>query len=101
MNYDTKSTGRPSIRHDSIIKTLNSPAIMATCILKTINIYSDPIELCDKLRLLLQEKHGGNTSDINDEEIIATIDKLLEYKSISKKQHKQILVKCNLLRNQV
>ena len=29
MNYDTKSLGRPSIRHNSIIKILESPAIMA------------------------------------------------------------------------
>ena len=28
MNYDTKSTGRPSTRHASIIKILESPAIM-------------------------------------------------------------------------
>ena len=30
MNYDTKSTGRPSTRHTSIIKILESPAIMAS-----------------------------------------------------------------------
>ena len=29
-NYDTKSTGRPSTRHCSIIKILNSPAILAS-----------------------------------------------------------------------
>ena len=37
-------------------------------------------------------------SDIINEEIIAVVDKLLEYKCISTKQHKQILIKCNLLR---
>ena len=36
MNYDTKSTGRPSIRHNSIIKILDSPAIMASGVSKTI-----------------------------------------------------------------
>ena len=30
MNYDTKSTGRPSIRHNSWIRLLNQPAIMAS-----------------------------------------------------------------------
>ena len=30
MNYDTKSTGRPRIRHNSIVKILDSPAIMAS-----------------------------------------------------------------------
>ena len=97
MNYDTKSTGRPSTRHTSIIKILESPAIMASGVSKTIFLSSDPNELCDRLKLLLQEKHAGNNSDIINNEIVAIVDKLLEYKSISKKQHKQILIKCNLL----
>ena len=97
MNYDTKSTGRPSTRHASIIKILESPAIMASGVSKTIILSSDPNELCDRLRLLLQEKHAGKNSDIINDEIVAIVDKLLEYKSISKKQHKQILIKCYLI----
>ena len=97
MNYDTKSTGRPSMRHTSIIKILESPAIMASGISKTIIISSDPNELCDRLKLLLQEKHAGNNSEIINEEIVVIVDKLLEYRCITKKQHKQILIKCNLL----
>ena len=97
MNYDTKSTGRPSTRHTSIIKILESPAIMASGISKTIILFSDPNELCDSMKLLLQEKHAGNNSNIFNDEIIAIVDKLLEYKCISKKQHKQILIKGNLL----
>ena len=97
MNYDVKSIGRPSTRHTSIIKILESPSIMASGISKTIILSSDPNELCDRLRLLLQEKHGGNNSNLIDEEIVAIVDKLLEYKCITKKQHKQILIKCNLL----
>ena len=85
MNYDTKSTGRPSTRLTSIIKILESPAIMASGISKTIILSSDPNELCDRLRLLLQEKHAGNNSDIINDEIVAIIDKLLEYKCIAKK----------------
>ena len=96
MNYDTKSTGRPSTRHNSIIKILESPSIMASGI-TTIFLSENADELCDRLKLLLQEKHGGNNSDLIDEEIVAIVDKLLEYKCISKKQHKQILIKCNLL----
>ena len=95
MNYDTKSTGRPSTRHTSIIKILESPAIMASGISKTIILSSDPNELCDRLKLLLQEKHAGNNSDIINDEIVVIVDKLLEYKCLSKKQHKQILIKCN------
>ena len=97
MNYDTKSTGRPSTRHTSIIKILESPAIMASGISKTIILSSDPNELCDRLKLLLQEKHAGNNSDIINDEIVAIVDKFLEYKCTSKKQHKQILNICNLL----
>ena len=97
MNYDTKSTGRPSVRHNSMIRLLDQPAIMASGISKTINLSSDPDELCDRLKILLQEKHSGNNSNLIDGEIVAIIDKLLEYKCISKKQHKQILIRCNLL----
>ena len=96
MNYDTKSIGRPSIRHNSIIEILESPAIMASGV-TTIFLSENPNELCDRLRLLLQEKHGGNSSDIIDNEIVAIVDKLLEYKCTTRNQHKQILIKCNLL----
>ena len=97
MNYDTKSTGRPSVRHNSLVRLLDQPAIMASGFSKTIILSSDPNEICDRLKLLLQGKHGGNNSNLIDEEIVAIVDKLLEYKCISEKQHKQILIKCNLL----
>ena len=45
MNYDTKSIGRPSPGHSSIIKILKSPAIMASGISKTIFLISDPDDL--------------------------------------------------------
>ena len=66
---------------------------MASGVLKTIFLSSDPNELCDRLKLLLQEKYAGNNSNINNEEIVAIVDKVLEYKCISKKQHKQSLIK--------
>ena len=96
MNCDTKSTGRPSTRHISIINILESPAIMASGISGTIILSSNPNELCDRLKLLLQEKQAGNNSDIINDEIVAIVDKFLEYKCLSKKQHKRILIKCNL-----
>ena len=58
---------------------------------------SDPDELCNRLKLLLQEEQAGNSSDIINDEIFAIVDKLLEDKCISKKQHKHILLKCYLL----
>ena len=97
MKYDKKSTGRPGVRHSSMIKILESPAIMASGISKTIILSSNPDELCDRLKLLLQERHAGNNSHLINKEIVAIVDKLLEYKCISKKQHKQILINCNLL----
>ena len=97
MNYDIKSTGRPSTRHNSMVRLLDQPAIMASGISKTIILSSDPNELCDRLKLLLQEKQAGNNSDIINDEIVAIVDKLLEYKCISKKQHRQILIKCNIV----
>ena len=97
MNFDKNRVGNKSTRDRTLITLLNSPAIMASGVSKTIFLSSNPDELCDRLKLLLQEKNAGNNSDIINDEIVAIIDKLLEYKCISKKQHKQILIKCDLL----
>ena len=45
-----------------------SPDIMvfASGVSKTIFLSSDPNELCDRLKLLLQEKHAGNNSILMD-----------------------------------
>ena len=97
MHFDLKAVGKKSTRDRTLIKLLKSPAIMASGASNTIFLSSDPNELCDRLKLLLQEEHAGNNSDLINDEIVAIVDKLLEYKCISKKQHKQILTKCNLL----
>ena len=97
MNFIIKQKGRKSNRDKSMITLLKSPAIMASGISKTIFLSSDRDELCNRLKLLLQEKHAGNISDIIIQETVAIVDKFLEYKCISKKQHQQILIKCNLL----
>ena len=99
MYFDPKASGNKSTRDRKLIKLLNSPGLIvsASGVSKTIFLSSDANELCDRLKLLLQEKHAGNNSDIINDEIVAIIDKLLEYKCISKKQHKQILIKCKLI----
>ena len=97
MHFDLKAVGKKSTRDKTLIKLLESPAISASGVSKTIYLPSDPDEICNRLKLLLQERHAGNNSDIINDEIVAIVDKLLEYKCISKKQHKQILIKCNLL----
>ena len=99
MHFDQKTVGNKSIRDRKLIKLLNSPGLMvsASGVSKTIFLSSNPNDLCDRLKLLLQEKHAGNNSDIINDEIVAIVDKLLEYKCITKKQHKQILIICNLI----
>ena len=97
MNFNNKEKGRKSDRDRALIKLLKSPAIMASGISNIIFLSSDPDELCNRLRLILQEKQAGNKSDIINKEIVSIVDKLLEYKCITKKQHKQTLFKCNLL----
>ena len=71
--------------------------VSASGVSKTIFLPSDPDKVCHRLKLLLQEKQAGNNFDIINDEIVAIVDKLLEYKSISKKKQKQFLVECNLL----
>ena len=97
MNFNMREKGNKSDRDKSIVWLLKSPAIMASGVKKTIFLSSDPDELCERLKLLLQEKNSGNNSEIINEEIVVIVDKLLEYKCITKKQHKQILIKCNLI----
>ena len=99
MHFDMKAVGKKSTRDKTLIKLPKSPGLMVTAsgVSQTIFLSSDPDELCDRLKLLLQEKHAGNNSDIINDEIVSIVDELLEYKCITKKQHKQILIKCNLL----
>ena len=85
MHFDERRVGNKSTQDKTLIKLLNLPAIMASGVSKTIFLSSDPNELCDRLKLFLQEKHAGDNSKIINEEIVAIIDKLLEYKCISKK----------------
>ena len=97
MHFDLKAVGKKPTRDKTLIKLLKSPANMASGVSKTMFLSSDLDELCDRLRLLLQEKQAGNNPDKINDEIVAMVDTLLEYKCISKKQHNQFLIKCNLL----
>ena len=96
MSFDVKAPSNKCPSGRSLIKLPKSPAIMALGI-STIFLTENPNELIDRLKFLLQEIQAGINFNIIDEEIIATADKLLENKCISTKQHKQILIKCNLL----
>ena len=92
INFDLKAQGIKSTRGRTLKKLLKSPGLVlsASGVSKTIFLPSDPDEFCNRLKLLLQEKHTGNNSNIINEEIFAIVDKLLENKCISKKQPKKI-----------
>ena len=79
MHFDERRVSNKSTRDRILIELLNSPGLMvsASGISKTIFLSSsDPNELCDRLKLLLEEKQAGNNSDIINQEIIAKVDKL-------------------------
>ena len=80
MNFDLKAQGKKSTRDRTLIKLLRSPGLMvsASGVSKTIYLSSDPDELCNRLKFLLQEMHAGNNSEIINDEIVAIVDKLLE-----------------------
>ena len=58
----------------SLLKLLKSLAIKASAFLTKL-LSSDSNELCDRKKLLLQEKQARNNSKIFVEEIIAKADK--------------------------
>ena len=54
MHFDERRVGNKSTRDRTLINLLNSPRIVASGISKTIFLSSDPDELCNRLKLLLQ-----------------------------------------------
>ena len=90
MNFNIKERGRKSDRDKEIMKILKSLAMLASGF-TTVFLSENPDEVCDRLRLLLQEIQAGNNSDLINKEIVVIVDKLLEYKCLTKKQRKQIL----------
>ena len=56
-----------------------------------------PNKIHEKLRLIIQEKEGGNGSENLHKEMLAVIDKLLEIKSITTTQHKKNSINFKIL----
>ena len=79
-NFDVKAMGNISTRNRTLMKLLKSSGlrISASGVSKTIFLPSNPDELCERWKFLLQEKKAGNNSSIINEKIIAIVDKLLE-----------------------
>ena len=80
MNFDLKALGKKSTRDKTLIKMLESPGfiVFASGVSKMIFLSSDPNELCDRIKLLLQERQAGKNSDIINNEVVALIDVILK-----------------------
>ena len=83
MYFDVKAPSNKSIRDRTLIKFFESPGLMVfdssvskKSVSKIIFLSENPNELCDRWKLLLQEKQARNSSDIITEESIAIVDKL-------------------------
>ena len=92
MHYDINYGDKRSDRY-VFIKELLQPQIQSQSGsgLKFVFLPSDPNELVDKLKLLYQEKVGGNDNPQLNEHIIAIADKLLQYQCIKPSQHQNIV----------
>ena len=66
-NFDIKQKRGKSNRDKSLIKLLKSPAIMASGISTTF-LPKNLNHLCDRLKLIKQDKQAGKNSDIINEE---------------------------------
>ena len=99
LNFDVRALGNKSTRDRTLIKFLKSPGLMvsASGSSNTLFLPSAPSNLYERIIILLQEKQAGNNSSIIYKEFIAISDKLLDYKCITRKQQKHILIKTNLL----
>ena len=100
MKYDLNYGDKKSSRY-KIIKFLlqpqlgsglnqytraSSPSKSSICIF----LPSNPDELVDQLKLIVLEKVGGNDNPMLSEQIIAIVDKLLEYECITTNQHQNM-----------
>ena len=84
MKFDLKSIGKKSTRDRTLVKVLKSPGLLvsASGISNIIVLSSNPKDLCKRIKLLVQQKQAGNNSNIINDEIVAIVDKLLEYRCI-------------------
>ena len=78
MKFGVKAKGNNSKRDRTLKKLHKLPgiSISASGISNAIFLLSDLNGLCDRLKLLPQEKPAENNSDIINEETVAIVDKL-------------------------
>ena len=82
MNFNIRQKGRKSDGDKSMIRLIESPRIMASGVSITIFLSESPDEVCNRLKLILQERQAGNISNIVN---IAIVDKVLEYNCMSER----------------
>ena len=93
MFFDEKALSNRNTRNKYLIRLHKSPGIMASGVsIKLLPENSN--ELCDRWKLILQEKQVENNSDRIDKEITAIAYKILKHKRISTKQRSFSLPKC-------
>ena len=66
---------------------------------RTFFLSGNPIDLCDRLCLIMQEKQPGKDITRFAIEFVATIGILLDYKCITPTQHERIIEKIFLVRD--
>ena len=96
MNFDIVNIGQKILVIDLLLNCLNH---RLSWLLKS-QIYfllSDSNALCDRLRLLLQQKQAGNISKLFNEKNVALKDKILECQCITPIQDKKLFLKLNLV----
>ena len=73
-----------------IIRKISSdPDVPCTSASEVITFLAEnPEEFCNRLRIIVPEKQRGNDTNIFDYEIVAIIDKLFEYKCVTKTPQK-------------
>ena len=97
MYFDVKATGSKSTRDRSLMRLLKSPSIMvsASGIWKT--IFYHLVLMNYVIEQSYYYKKNRPETIVTKKEISAILDKLIEYKCIYTKQHKQTLINGNLL----
>ena len=87
MIFDKNSVGIKSNRDSSPFRLLESPAKISSRSSNTRFVSFNPKKFCDRFTSLLQKKPAGHNFDLITEESIAVMNKLLQFKCNTIKQH--------------
>ena len=97
MHFDLHANGKTSRDKNLAKNYYNKRALLASSDQEVIFLSDNPNEICDRLHLIIQEKQARNDTTRFDNELVAKIDKILEYKSITSTQHKKFIENFNLV----